>query len=1016
MNKLTFSDKQIESILIDQLETGDDDFTASCKWLKANPATWTKWVPDATECLPGQGLVDALGEYVYNKSVALECARCKPGYFSEWVEKDGEANYLCNPCTPGLFANAFGVLECSLCEIGMYSGFGQATCFRCEMGTYADQQGTSECTTCDASFVTLFQGATTKLDCICGPDTYLNDQHSCSQCMEGSGLVCKGDKERPGDTLPVLEPGHMALPFGNQDSARLLSPSEDSTKEQNVSKLAMPPFRLSTYMCQMDRDCPGGKTPYTWEDVCFGGRSGIACGKCQEGDYMDGEGKCEVCEPDAAKNTYLCFMLLPLVCLHLYRSLNKDNTETDGEQEEEAEEEEQGEVKRTLSASEEAQQEKKERAEKFCNKHLLKDIIAMVVLFNDQVVSVVSDCFGLLLEFIQAAQLLTSLADLPTQKKIMVFGGLDLQALGLLLMFDVNKLMDLLGIRLQCVTGHTFQSRYGVELMVPLVIILCFLMNFLLFSICIKPMQHRLREKVRGKKKGLCNKIMRTIAYAEMCGDKIVNALGTQVTVLFIGLTSLAMSIHVTFAHPPDGGPPRYSLRRFPDVLKDSDERASMMPISTLALLVYTFGVVAGAFYVCWVAPVKAHQLRFRIRYFFLLDGFRPQRWWWGFVILMKALLMNIALVMFASAKTQNVFLAVLFMGSLAMLFSFSPWPKLIQNIIDTVGHIACAMLLATTSYFIPATADDSQDTILGVAMGSMFAPLIIAICCMALPLYQFVVRRSRAINVYRFGQRFRDLLLLVTRRNNNEINVFLNSLDDSDIMAIDGAMNVLYTRMFFMHPSKKFAGDRIIHENPEYLVATDMVVQQKLEHDITVENRNDFTSLQERTLMQWFVEQIIQGSTSGKVAHGLEDGQCNVNDHGLTLGGLFNYLDEHDIGKINKDDFTRNAMKLSSEISEDVCGRVFDLMDLDEGGFIDRDEFDIIMSGMTFSGQGLDGDTKEGKYLRQQIPKNELESQRNTTDRLSKRMSVMKEDGNKEAVATPVKEPVEEKQVLLIL
>jgi hypothetical protein len=253
--------------------------------------------------------------------------------------------------------------------------------------------------------------------------------------------------------------------------------------------------------------------------------------------------------------------------------------------------------------------------------------------------------------------------------------------------------------------------------------------------------------------------------------------------------------------------------------------------------------------------------------------------------------------------------------------------------------------------------------------------------------------------------------------------------------------MNVFYTRMFFMHPSKNFKGDRLITENPEYMVATDAVVQEKLENDVTVEGRSDFTSLQERTLMQWFVEKLIHGSTSGKVSHGMEVGQCNVKEHGLTLAGLFNYLDEHDIGKINEEDLTRNAMKMCPEITEEVCTKVFAMMDLDEGGFIDREEFDIIMSGMTFSGQGLDGDTKEGKHLRQRIPKEELVEQRQTTSRLAKAMGnvdmetaedrlawltkaetkqkessaeIYGTDSKDEAVAKPAAEPVDE--ALLVL
>merc|ERR1719359_1431916 len=131
-------------------------------------------------------------------------------------------------------------------------------------------------------------------------------------------------------------------------------------------------------------------------------------------------------------------------------------------------------------------------------------------------------------------------------------------------MFDINKLLDLLGIRLQCVTGHAFTTRYAVELLVPLLIVCVFLLNFVMYRIFLHPFQQKLRNKVQGKT-GVFNKILKKIAYADMKWDKVVNALGNQVSTLFIGLTSLSMSIYVTYEHPPDGGPARYSLRRFPE-------------------------------------------------------------------------------------------------------------------------------------------------------------------------------------------------------------------------------------------------------------------------------------------------------------------------------------------------------------------------------------------------------------------------------------------------------------------
>jgi len=467
--------------------------------------------------------------------------------------------------------------------------------------------------------------------------------------------------------------------------------------------------------------------------------------------------------------------------------------------------------------------------------------------------------------------------------------------------------------------------------------------------------------------------------------DKVVNALGAQVSTLFIGITSLSMSLFVTFEHPPDGGPSRYSLRRFPGVLAGSDEQQSMVGISVVALLLYTCGTIANAAYVCWTAPVKAHKPAFMMRYFFLLDGFRPERWWWGTIVLVKGLFLNLTLITFSSPRTQNVFLNVIFMVSLALLFTYAPWPKTTHNTIDTVSHIACAILLATTSFFIVAKGD-SNDTIMNIAVAALNAPLIIAICCMTIPVYHFAVRRSRAIYVYRQGQRLRDLLLLVTRRTNNEMNAFLDSLDDSDLMAISKAMNVFYTKMFFMHPSKRLADNRVITETEEYVIATDHTITKEVEHDMVEEQRRDGESIKERALMQWFVEQLVTGHQQ---LHGLPQMRILEMNRGqmraaASLGTLFDDLDMNDDGLLEREEFITNSLRINPVIKKKEAEQVFDLMDMSGDRQISREEFDIILSGMTFTGQALDSLTMEGRYFREAAPNEELEDQRKVCSHLA--------------------------------
>merc|ERR1719191_2502099 len=104
----------------------------------------------------------------------------------------------------------------------------------------------------------------------------------------------------------------------------------------------------------------------------------------------------------------MAIMALPLVCLWLYRSLNKDNAKsTEMEDDDAAAAAEGGEEVEAAPPP--------KKNEKFCNRHLLQHIVAVAVLFNEQVVQSISDCVGLLLEFIQSAQVVTSLTTFETQ-------------------------------------------------------------------------------------------------------------------------------------------------------------------------------------------------------------------------------------------------------------------------------------------------------------------------------------------------------------------------------------------------------------------------------------------------------------------------------------------------------------------------------------------------------------------------------------------------------------------------
>lgn len=499
-----------------------------------------------------------------------------------------------------------------------------------------------------------------------------------------------------------------------------------------------------------------------------------------------------------------------------------------------------------------------------------------------------------------------------------------------------------------------------------------------------------------------------------MTWDKVVNALMTQVTTLFIGLTSLSTSIFLFVEHPFDGDSIRRSLRDFPEVPEDANERKSMVPCAIAALILYTVGVIAISLWACWNAPVMAHQSSFRVRYYWLIAGFRPNRWWWRSVLLLKGLVLNLTLVVFDSPKSQIVFLTLLLTSSLAVLFMMRPWPTLVQNVADTSCHFCLSLVLSSTALRIK-TVGNSTDVDKNVAFTSMVAPLFITVACTFIPLFQFFTRQSYEIRRFRQGQHLRDLLMLVTRRTSNEMNVFLRSLNDDERRNIGLTMATFQSKMFFLHPPNN---NRIIPEVKDYRAGSACRTTRLLEQAIVEENRTEVKSLQERACLQWFIEKLFDGyypessSTGASSSPSLHADRSTVISHcskrsrgmksmklnddqknePITLKEVFQNLDVKGQGSISMDDFIESATKANPKISNADAEQVFKMLDLDDNGSLTYDEFYILMSGMTFTGQAMDMHTRDGRLLRRGESMQKLEEHRRATYRLA---MLFENDGN---------------------
>merc|ERR1740121_3004239 len=78
----------------------------------------------------------------------------------------------------------------------------------------------------------------------------------------------------------------------------------------------------------------------------------------------------------------------------------------------------------------------------------------------------------------------------------------------------------------------------------------------------------------------------------------------------------------------------------------------------------------------------------------------------------------------------------------------------------------------------------------------SVLIPFLVTLGCMAIPLKRFIFRNKEAANMFRQGQRLRDIMLILSRRTNQDLNQFVSSLDDNDHNDIRRAMDVICARL----------------------------------------------------------------------------------------------------------------------------------------------------------------------------------------------------------------------------
>lgn len=184
------------------------------------------------------------------------------------------------------------------------------------------------------------------------------------------------------------------------------------------------------------------------------------------------------------------------------------------------------------------------------------------------------------------------------------------------------------------------------------------------------------------KRKGLAWRWPRTISF-----------IGSFLQASFTTIGSVALVPFMCYKHPIG----KHSLLQYTDVFCGSTQHA-LMQWSSAVLLSLAAAFVGFCATGAWKAPSWArNSQKKRLQMItFLMHRFRPNRWWFGLVVLGKALGVSLPAVFFANLPSLLIlFILLVLQLYLCFLLALMPWKVPILNVVDAFTTALIETLLA---------------------------------------------------------------------------------------------------------------------------------------------------------------------------------------------------------------------------------------------------------------------------------------------------------------------------------
>jgi len=223
---------------------------------------------------------------------------------------------------------------------------------------------------------------------------------------------------------------------------------------------------------------------------------------------------------------------------------------------------------------------------------------------------------------------------------------------------------------------------------------------------------------------------------------RCVNAVGLSMQALYIGFLIHGIKPFMYFPHPNN----ERSVLDGPTVLSGSPVHAKLVVCAVVHLLVYGAGFAAS----CGLA---LRRLRFRLKsgrargaastlwFRFLYFKFKPHRYYWSCVHLVRSSLLTFTPIIAESPHLQIVLLQCILVASLTLQGIFWPYRSEIHNLADISAHAALIALTTAGAFFIPEEQVDASKPVVDAVVATFCLTGLVFLLILVIPFQDFLRR-----------------------------------------------------------------------------------------------------------------------------------------------------------------------------------------------------------------------------------------------------------------------------------